>query len=59
MKTTERASRSFEYQCKKALKCRNDRCQPTCYGCKFFESCEILRSIDRAKSTMRKAGLIM
>lgn len=52
MKTTEKARRSFDYQCKQASKCRHEKYQASCFSCIQYENCEIQKAIEKARLKM-------
>ncbi len=52
MKTTEKARRSFDYQCKKASKCRHEKYQVSCFSCPNEKTCPIQQAIEKARKKM-------
>lgn len=52
MKTTvqEKARKSFDYQCKKASKCRHEKYIQSCNVCVLLETCNIKKAQEKAKS---------
>ena len=54
MKTTtnEKARKSFDYQCKRASKCRHESYQISCNSCPMLNSCDIQKSLKAAKAKM-------
>lgn len=58
MKTTEKmnkiekARRSFNYQCRKASKCRHERYCISCFSCTEEKNCDIQAAIERARENM-------
>ena len=52
MKTTEKARRSFDYQCKAASRCRHDKYMRSCAMCSEEKTCEIQAAIERARLKM-------
>ncbi len=51
-KTQEKALRSFNYQCRRASKCRHEIYQMSCSACKHLYKCEIQQKIELARSKM-------
>lgn len=54
MKTTTqiKARKSFEYQCKRASKCRHENYRVSCLSCATHDSCEIQKAIEKARERM-------
>ena len=52
MKTTEKARRSFNYQCKQASNCRHEKYQVSCCSCIQYENCDIQQAIEKARAKM-------
>jgi hypothetical protein len=51
-RTQEKAYKSFNYQCKRASKCRHEKYQKSCYSCEEYNTCDIQQSIKKAKEIM-------
>ena len=53
-KTTKKtkARKSFDYQCKKASRCRRDRYYASCCACPDEDICRIQKDIDKAKQIL-------
>lgn len=52
-KTQEKARKSFNYQCKRAAKCRHEKYQISCHSCPEESTCEIQKLIRTAREKMR------
>jgi hypothetical protein len=51
-KSEIKARRSFEYQLKKASRCRHDKYQVSCNSCPEREECEIQSSVYNARKKL-------
>ena len=51
-KTQDKATKSFNYQCKLASKCRHERYQVSCYSCPLEKTCQIQKAIEIARQKM-------
>lgn len=47
-----KARKSFDYQCKKASKCRQDKFMISCYKCPELKICTIQKAIDKAQENL-------
>ncbi len=45
-------TRSFNYACDQASKCRHEKCYVSCYECPEQETCEIQERIERVRPKM-------
>jgi hypothetical protein len=52
MKKQEKAARSFDYQCKKASRCRHEKYMISCNCCSEHETCEIQKAVNLAHKNM-------
>jgi hypothetical protein len=52
MNTKEKFRKSFDYQCKKASKCRHEKCQVSCFSCPDEKNCVIQQAIENARKKM-------
>ena len=52
MTKQEKASKSFNYQCKKAEKCRHDKYMISCNLCPQHDNCDIQKNIDKHFNSM-------
>ena len=52
MKTIEKARKSFDYQCRKASRCRHAKYYVSCYICPDEKNCRIQAAIERARAKM-------
>jgi hypothetical protein len=48
-KTQQKAQKSFDYQCKRASKCRHDKYMESCHSCPEEPTCDIQLKIKTAK----------
>ena len=51
-KSQIKAAKSFNFQCKKASKCRHQKYQANCLDCKHLYKCEIQQKLETARSKM-------
>ena len=50
--TTDKARKSFNFQCKMASNCRHDKYQVSCNSCESKPNCEIQKAIETARAKM-------
>ena len=51
-KTELKASKSFDYACKQASKCRHEKYQISCFSCPLEKTCDIQKRIEMARKKM-------
>lgn len=49
---TNKYRKSFEFQCKKASKCRHEKYQQSCFSCPNYKECTIQKAIEKARAKM-------
>ena len=47
-----KARASFNYQCKKASKCKHENYIVSCFSCSQYKECEIQQAIKKARAKM-------
>ena len=51
-KSQIKAAKSFNFQCKKASKCRHQKYQASCLSCEEREDCNIQKLIEEAREKL-------